>query len=130
MNLGIFAFPQVVQARKIRVKSGGGSGGSGSYSSVSFFPSRLGIVINLYNLNSVSKVSYILSYFGSGQTQGVVGSFTPTSNTDSRELLFGTCSHGVCKYHEGITNAHLVLNFTLKSGAVVTKRYILKVHQS
>ncbi len=124
ISAGALIFPRIILARKTRLRS---SGSGGTFSSVSFFPNRLGIVINLFNLNKVDKVSYVLSYVGSGQTQGVVGSFAPTANSDSRELLFGTCSHGVCKYHENLSNAHLTLNFTLKAGSVVTKRYRLKV---
>lgn len=125
--LTLFLMPQDAYARKIRVRSTGTAVAAGSYSSVSIYPSRLGIIINFFNLNKVSKVSYVLSYTGSGQSQGVVGSFAPPAATDSRELLFGTCSHGACRYHENVKTARLTLNFTLKNGGVSTKRYLIKV---
>ncbi|MBI4067136.1 hypothetical protein HY407_02035 [Candidatus Gottesmanbacteria bacterium] len=130
LNIGL-AFPHSALALKKRVRSGGPvrSVTGGNYSRVSFFPSRLGININFSNLDKVSKVSYVLSYTGSGKAQGVVGSFAPGANTDARELLFGTCSRGACVYHENVTGARLTINFTLKTGSVFTKRYLLKVRK-
>ncbi len=107
----------------------GGAATSGSYSRVSLFPSKLGLNVNFFNLGNISKVSYVLSYFGSNQSQGIIGSFAPSTPTDGRELLFGTCSHGACRYHENVKDARLVINFTLKNGLVVTKRYKVIVHK-
>ncbi|OGG14237.1 hypothetical protein A2773_06465 [Candidatus Gottesmanbacteria bacterium RIFCSPHIGHO2_01_FULL_39_10] len=131
LQLGLLIHPQSIEAAKKRIRSTGGGVRvtTGNYSKVSIYPSRLGTIITFFNLDKVSKVSYVLSYTGSGKPQGIVGSFVPSVPSDSRELLFGTCSSGACVYHEGVTTARLTINFTLKSGGVYTKRYILKVHK-
>ncbi len=128
LHLGLLIHPPTILAAKQRVRSGGGVRvTTGNYSKVSIYPSRLGTIISLFNLDKVSRVSYVLSYTGSGKPQGVVGSFIPSSASDSRELLFGTCSRGACVYHEGVKTARLTINFTLKQGGVYSKRYTLKV---
>lgn len=128
--LASFSVSFPVSAAKKRIKSSTSkttSGGGLSFSKVSFFPNRLGMNMNFFNLGQVSKVSYVLSYTGSGKAQGVVGSFSPVGTTDARQLLFGTCSSGACVYHTNVTNAKLSLTFTLKNGKSIVKRYILKV---
>lgn len=132
LSLEFFNLPKEVFAAKTRIRTPSGKKTvvtSGSYSSASIYPSRLGMVVNLFNLDKVSKVSYVLSYTGSAKSQGVVGSFVPGAATDARELLFGTCSRGACVYHENVTNARLTINFTLKAGGIFTKRYLLKVRK-
>src|SRR3989344_1789903 len=97
-----------------------------SYSSAKLSSSSRSVIVSFLNLDKVSKISYMLSYTGSGQTQGVGGAITPSSATDSRDLYFGTCSHGVCTPHYTIKNASLMVTATLKSGGTRTKRYILR----
>src|SRR3989344_3257483 len=64
-----------------------------------------------------------------GTTQGAGGSIDPstTGATASRELLFGTCSHGVCRYDTGIANAKLVVTYTLANGKRYSKTLRIKV---
>lgn len=97
-----------------------------SYSSAKLSSSSRSVIVTFANLDKVSKISYILSYTGSGQTQGVGGAITPNGTTDSRDLYFGTCSKGVCTPHYSIKNASLTVTATLKSGGTRTKRYILR----
>lgn len=97
-------------------------------SSVRFRPGRNGIIINFSGLNNAKSVNYKLTYSTNGTPQGAMGTITNlTKNIDSRELLFGTCSGGVCRYHGGITNARLVITSKLKSGITTRKSYRLKV---
>ncbi len=98
----------------------------GSYSSARLSSASRSVIVSFLNLDKVSKISYLLSYTGSGQTQGVGGAITPSGTTDSRELYFGTCSKGVCTPHYTIKNATLTVTVTLKSGGTRTKRYILR----
>jgi hypothetical protein len=56
-----------------------------------------------------------------------MGSITPAGSTDSRDLYFGTCSHGVCTPHRGIQGATLLIETQLKSGKTHVKRYRIKV---
>ncbi len=98
-----------------------------AYSSASLNRPAHSVVFNLFNLDKVNKVSYMLSYSANGVEQGAAGSITPTGNSDNRSLYFGTCSHGVCTPHANIKNASLTITVTLKNGGTYAKRYRLKV---
>lgn len=97
-----------------------------SYSSAKLSSASRGIIVSFFNLDKVNKISYMLNYTGSGQSQGVGGAITPSGTTDSRDLYFGTCSKGVCTPHYNIKNATLTVTVTLKSGGTRSKRYILR----
>lgn len=97
-----------------------------SYSSAKLSASSRSVIVSFINLDKVTKISYMLNYTGSGQSQGVGGTITLNGATDSRDLYFGTCSKGVCTPHYNITNATLTVTATLKSGGTRTKRYILR----
>lgn len=127
-----------VFAKKVlpRAKSGGTTKSSGSATtagrvgmSVRFRGDRRAIIVNFSNLTSARSVSYTLSYSTRGTTQGAGGSIDPstTGASASRELIFGTCSHGVCRYDTGITNAKLVVTYTLANGKRYSKSFRLKV---
>ena len=118
-----------VYAAKARVPKAGATGGTlvgGSYSTARLSRGTNSVVVSFLNLGNVSKVSYTLTYLGSGISQGVVGSLTPSGAGDSRDLYFGTCSHGVCTPHYSIKNARLVITTYLKSGARNVKLYRIK----
>ena len=128
--------PYQVLAAKTRTSRGGGTGSTSGYvstsgrvtTSVRFRSDRRAIVINFAGLSNASSVNYSLTYDSNGLAQGAVGTMTNIAgSSDSRELLFGTCSHGVCRYHTGITNARLVITSKLKSGITTRKSYKLKV---
>lgn len=97
-----------------------------SLSSAKLSSASRSVIVSFFNLDKVSKISYLLNYTGSGQSQGVGGSITPSGKTDSREFYFGTCSKGVCTPHYNIKNASLTMTATLKSGGSRTKRYLLR----
>jgi len=86
------------------------------------------VVVTFLNLDQVQSITYTLRYTAGGIPQGVVGTVVPSGQaTESRDLYFGTCSHGVCTAHNNIHNATLVIQTTLTSGSVHTKRYRIKV---
>jgi hypothetical protein len=119
-----FPFSSVYAAKKrVRVNASK----SLSYSSVKLSRATNSVILNLLNLSTVSKVSYELSYISTGIPQGVAGSITPSSNSDSRDLYFGTCSKGVCTPHYNIANAQLIVRIYQKNGSIYTKLYRIKV---
>lgn len=86
--------------------------------------------LNVYfsALQNVSSVSYMLTYDTSTQQEGAGGSLNlKNGSSQNSELLFGTCSKGVCTYHRGIKNAKLEVTYSLKSGKKYIKRYRIKV---
>lgn len=96
-------------------------------SSVKFRGDRKAIILTLSNMSGVSSVSYQLTYLSNGISQGVMGQVDPSIEpTATRELLFGTCSHGVCTYHTNIQNARLIVKSHLSSGLTVVKPYRIK----
>lgn len=97
------------------------------YSSARLSRATHSVIPTFYALTGVAKFDYVLNYSANGIPQGVVGSFVSTgAGSESRDLYFGTCSHGVCTPHYGITNASLTVTTTLKNGATYIKRYVLK----
>ena len=117
--------------RAVPAKSGGGaavvSTSRGASAKVRFRGYRLAIIVDFSNLGIARSVSYNLSYATRGTTQGAGGSISPSEDSTSRELIFGTCSHGVCRYDSGITNAKIVVTTVLKNGRKVVKPFKLKV---
>jgi len=124
-----FSFPETTLALKARTKRGGSGGGSYLLSnrvgySVRFNSTRTGLIISFSGLTNANSVNYSLSYNANGIPQGAMGTITnPEVSVDTRELLFGTCSGGVCRYHQNITNAKLVITSKLKSGYTTRKTY-------
>lgn len=90
---------------------------------------RRALIINFTNLQNATSVSYSLVYTqGNGQQEGAGGALNLTGqSTDKIELLFGTCSAGVCRYHTGIKNAKLEVSYTSKTGKKYIKRFKIKV---
>lgn len=96
--------------------------------SVKFRTDRRAIVATLSNLTVANKVDYFLSYNSKGITQGASGTIMNTSQgAISRELLFGSCSKGVCRYDTSITNAKFVVNSYLPNGQKVIKTFRIKI---
>ncbi len=101
---------------------------SGVSSSVKFRGDRLGILVALGNLQAAQKVDYFLSYQTKGTTQGASGSITNTSiGSATRDIIFGNCSKGTCRYDSGISNAKFVISIYLTSGRKIVRSYKLKV---
>lgn len=103
----------------------------GTATSVSVFPrlraDRKALNVSFGGLTSANSVSYTLTYSQNGQQEGAGGSITPNSASATRELLFGTCSGSVCKYHSNIKNTRLEVVIKLKSGKVIKKKYKINV---
>lgn len=122
------AFPKETYAKKVLPKRSGAVS-SGVATSVKFRRDRLAIIVYFANITRAQSIDYMLSYDTRGTTQGVRGGLNPNTppTSTSRELLFGTCSHGVCRYDRGITNAKLVINITLANGKKIIRTYRLRV---
>lgn len=104
------------------------SGTRGITTSVKFRGDRLAIVVTFSNLAIATKVNYFLSYNTRGTTQGASGSIADLSiDPIARELLFGNCSKGACRYDTGITNAKFVVTTYLPNGKRVIKTFRLKI---
>lgn len=89
---------------------------------------RLALVVNFSNLNKANNVSYTLSYQTNGKEEGVGGSIDSSAgNSTSRELLFGTCSGGVCRYHTSLTNMKLEVTTELTSGRRTLRRFRIRI---
>lgn len=125
--LALVATPPAFAAKK-RVRAGSAPVTGGvSYSSARLNHAGHSVVVTFQNLGSVAKVEYGLSYTANGIPQGAMGSISPSgSGNESRDLYFGTCSHGVCTPHYGISSASLTVAVTLKNGTTNTKRYVIK----
>ncbi len=115
--------PAYALKKRIRAPKPAGVG----YTAVRLARPNHSTVITFYPQSNVKRFDYALSYAANGIEQGVMGSFVPTgTGGESRDLYFGTCSHGVCTPHYGITGATLDVTTTLTSGASYIKRYRLK----
>ena len=129
----LFFSSNLVLAAKKRLRRGrGGTTVRRTYTrgvkaSVSFRPDRRGLLINFSGFGNVASVTYTLTYNSNGIPQGAGGTATPATAGEQRELLFGTCSGGVCRFHSNITNARLVIDSKLSSGLIVRKPYRIKV---
>ena len=100
---------------------------SGVTVKVKFRPDRKGVILNFANLTTASGVSYDLIYDTRGTTQNAGGAVKISSATANTEVIFGTCSSGVCRYDSGISNAKLQVFITLKNGRKIVKPFRLKV---
>ncbi len=91
-------------------------------------PDRRAIIMTITNLNQAQNVSYLFTYTTSGKGEGSQGTIKSNEGAGTaRELLFGTCSTGVCTYHAGITNAVLEVRAKLNSGKTLIKRFRIRV---
>ncbi len=120
MLFSISASPAYALKKRIRAPKPSGTG----YSSVRLSRPTHSTVVTFMTKVNVKRFDYVLSYAANGIEQGVVGSFVPSgTGSQSRDLYFGTCSHGVCTPHYGITGATLTVTTTLTNGSSYMKRY-------
>ncbi len=109
-------------------KSSGGVAPSGAYVSARLRSDRQALLVTFGNLQKVTNMTYTLMYQTNGVDQGVSGSFDSSAgNSVTRELLFGTCSSGVCRYHGNINNMKLEAISELPNGKRVIKRFRIRV---
>lgn len=132
----VAVLPSAVQAKLLPRFTSSGSGASTRTSAASsksvvvtprFLPARNGLRVAFNGLSNAKSVSYMLTYTTNGKEEGVTGSVDPSANSTSRELLFGTCSSGVCVNHGKIVNMKLEITSQLKSGKTSIKRYKIRV---
>lgn len=125
--------PDVFAAKKFVPKSTGSVkrvATGGIPASVRYRGDRLGILLSFLNFTNLESVSYSFTYTANGTPQGAGGTITAANSpTASRELLFGTCSSGVCTYHYNLSNARLVLTVKKTNGTTVTKAYRIKTYR-
>lgn len=106
--------------------------GSGVYSSVGISvrlrSDRRAINVYFSNLSKAKGLTYTFIYQTNGKDEGVSGS-VDSSQGDSaaRELLFGTCSNGVCVYHQNLSNMRLEVMTELLSGKKTIKRFRVRI---
>lgn len=83
---------------------------------------KLSVNANFNNLTNVTKISYQLTYDSNKGVQGAGGTIKVTSKNKnlSRNMLLGTCSRKVCTYHKNIKNIVVSVEFTLKSGGIIS----------
>jgi hypothetical protein len=112
-------------AANVRVRKPRAAATGASYSSASVSPNTHSIKLTLSNLTNVKSVNYELSYVSWDVPQGAMGSIAVSGQTtDSRDLYFGTCSHGVCTPHYGLgAKASLLVCTDMKNGTEWCKRY-------
>ena len=132
-----FLWPSGVEAAKHRPPRGStrttaparrtSSGTRGVKAQVRFRADHRALLINFSNFNNALSATYSLTYTSNGKTQGVRGTVLAETAGEQRELLFGTSSHGVCRYHTNISNARLIIDSKLSSGLIIRKPYRLRV---
>lgn len=131
--LFFFLIPSTVQAKVLpQAKKSLPAKTGGKFSGITVSPrlrlDRRALLINFGNLQNASQVSYSLTYTTNTQQEGAMGALNLTgSSNQSQELLFGTCSKNVCRYHTGIKNAKLDISYTLKSGKKYLRKFKIKV---
>lgn len=68
--------------------------------------------LDISRIKKAETIEYELVYLTHGLSRGVIGSIDlEGEKTISRKLLLGTCSRGVCKYDEDVTEGTLTLRF-------------------
>lgn len=103
---------------------------SGIPAVVSYRPDRLGLNLSFRNFSGLESVSYSFTYNTNGMAQGAGGKVTAANNpTAARELLFGTCSRGACRYHYNLSGARLTLTARYTNGRTSSKSYRIKTYQ-
>lgn len=127
--------PNVVEAKLLpqtKLGSAPASKNISSVQSITVFPrlrtDRQALLVTFGNLQNANTVSYTLQYATNGQQEGAIGTITLTGlRTAERELLFGTCSKNICRYHTRISNMKFEVTAELKSGKKVIKRYRVRI---
>lgn len=96
--------------------------------SVKLRADRRAVVVYFSNLKNAKSVAYMLTYKTNTQDEGAMGgiNISGKSNT-SQEILFGTCSKGVCRYHVGVRDVKLEVSYTSINGKKYLKKYKIKI---
>ena len=107
--LTLFLFVQTAEAKMLPQagKSGGKIVSAKPGTTIGVSPKlradRRAININFSNLQNAKIVSYQLIYSHDGQQEGAMGGLNlHGQSSETAEMLFATCSNGVCRYHSNI----------------------------
>lgn len=118
--------PQATKAVKQTIKKSSSGGGIGVTPRLR--SDKKALTVYFSNLQNAKSVSYMLIYNTAFQQEGAGGTLTlGNSSNATQELLFGTCSKNVCRYHTGVNNARLEVTYTTKVGKKYLKKYKIKV---
>lgn len=127
-NIEAKVLPQAAKNTQKQISGGKNPSGTGIRVSPRLRADRRALVVNFANLQNASNVSYALTYNTGEQQEGALGTLNlGGASNSSSELLFGTCSKNVCRYHTNISNARLEVSYTSKSGNKYIKRYKIRV---
>lgn len=102
-------------------------------SSVTVYPKlrrdKKALNISIGNLQNATSVEYTVIYKTNQKEEGAIDTIIPQKgvNYTTREILFGTCSAGVCTYHTNVSNLRLEVKSSLKSGKKTIKRYKIRI---
>lgn len=118
--------PNQILAKK-RIGSGTKSAGVSGGITVSpkLRKDRKALEVSFSSINNAFSSNYELTYLADGIEQGVYGTVSPKPGETftSRELLFGTCSHGVCRYHQNLKNMRFTVTTNLRNGKKTIRKY-------
>lgn len=84
------------------------------------------VSITFSNLWFVKSISYQVLYEANGMEQGAGGTMNVGNEQKiHRRIILGTCSNGVCVYHEDVKRLRVLVTTTYKSGAVTERVFRL-----
>ena len=130
---GLFLiFPKSIEAKLLPRFGSGIKKSAGVSSGVVISPKlrsdRKALNVFFNNLNKAKNVTYTLIYQTNGKDEGINGSIDSSSGKSlTREMLFGTCSAGVCRYHANISNMKLEIITELPSSKKLLRRFRIRV---
>ena len=105
-----------------------GKATSGYFVSPKLRSDRSALIIYFGNLQRVRNVTYTLIYQTNGKDEGVSGSIDSSSgNNATRQLQFATCSSGVCRDHQNLSNMKLEVITELSNGKRTLRRFRLRI---
>lgn len=82
--------------------------------------------LDITRIKNTKTIEYELVYLTHGLSRGVIGTIDLKGETAiSRKLLLGTCSRGVCKYDEDVTEGTLTLRFRGSEGV---RKFVADFH--
>lgn len=120
--------PQAVKSSSKQPSAAKNAVGTGIGVTPKLRADRRALIVYFSNLQNAKSVSYALTYATSTQPEGAIGSLNLGGLPNaSQELLFGTCSKNVCRYHTGINNARLEVAYTTQAGKKYLRRYKIKL---
>ena len=89
---------------------------------------RRALLVTFNNLQKVKNATYTLIYQTGGKDEGASGTLDSSAGSSvSRELIFGTCSSGVCRYHTNLTSMRFEVMSELPSGKRSLKRFRIRI---